>query len=156
MKLSDFEGTTPLFIPEEFLIGSLTGWAILEGPMGGLQKRCSIRATGKKTGGVIQFEETWSFDDGHIDHFDWQISPAGDNRYSGTEPTLEGEARGECSGCAFHWVYTRNVPQKDGSVTKLNFDDWFIRIDERGVIVKGTAGRLGLPFATAYVTYIRD
>lgn len=50
-------------------------------------------------------------------------------------------------------TYTRDVPSKDRSETQLNFDDWFYRIDDRGVIVKGTAGRLGLPFATAYVTY---
>jgi hypothetical protein len=35
----------------------------------------------------------------------------------------------------------------------LNFDDWFFQIDEHVVIAKGVAGRLGLPFASAHVTY---
>ena len=33
--------------------------------------------------------------------------------------------------------------------------DWFFRIDERGAFVKGAAGRLGVPFATAHVCYRR-
>jgi hypothetical protein len=47
------------------------------------------------------------------------------------------------------------VPQADGKKTKLNFDDWFYRIDERVCIVRGSAGRAGLPFGTAHVTYRR-
>ena len=65
------------------------------------------------------------------------------------------ERRGERSGCAFHWRYSRDAPQKDGSTTRLAFNDWFYRIDDRVVMVKGTAGRLGLPFATAHVLYRR-
>ena len=66
---------------------------------------------------------------------------------------LDGEAIGEQAGCAFHWRYTRETPQADDSVLKLNFDDWFYRIDERGCIVRGTAGRAGIRFATAHVAY---
>ena len=46
-------------------------------------------------------------------------------RYSGSEPSLNSNALGEQAGSAFHWKYTRDVPQVDGKKTKLNFDDWF-------------------------------
>ena len=69
------------------------------------------------------------------------------------EDRSDGEAEGEQAGCAFHWKYSRDTPQPDGKSVKLNFDDWFFRIDEDAVVAKGTAGRLGLPFATAHVTY---
>lgn len=36
---------------------------------------------------------------------------------------------------------------------KLNFDDWFYAIDDRACIVRGSASRAGIPFATAHVTY---
>ena len=45
------------------------------------------------------------------------------------------------------------TPRKDGSVIKLNFDDWFYMVDDRGCVVRGTLGRLGLPFAVAHVSY---
>lgn len=155
MKIADFAGTGPAFRPEDFFDGKLEGWAVLEGPLGGLERRASIKAEGshEKSSGVTRFREVWTFDDGQIDILNWLIRSLGENRYSGQEGTLDGEAEGECAGCAFHWVYTREVPGKDGSSTKLNFDDWFFRIDETGVVVKGSAGRLGIPFATARVTY---
>lgn len=64
-----------------------------------------------------------------------------------------GQAEGEQYGCAFHWKNLRDTPQADGTSSKLNFDDWFYRIDADACIVRGTAGRAGLPFATAHVTY---
>jgi hypothetical protein len=37
----------------------------------------------------------------------------------------------------------------------LNFNDWFWRIDERVAMVRGSAGRAGVAFAVAHVTYRR-
>lgn len=153
MNIADFEGTRPEFRPEEFFVGRLEGWAILQGPLGGVQRRATIKAEGTMISGVIHFDETWTFDDGKTDALQWQITPSSEDNYVGSEPTLDGEARGERAGCAYHWAYTRNVPGDDGSSTKLNFDDWFFQIDRAVAIVVGTAGRLGLPFASATLTY---
>ncbi len=113
-----------------------------------------MQALGGENGdGSFAFSETWTFDDGHIDHLNWLIRPLGGGMFEGSEPTLEGTAEGIATGCAFHWTYTRDVPGKNGASTKLNFDDWFFQIDESVTLVKGTAGRLGLPFLTAFVTY---
>lgn len=155
MKISDFENTTPVYKPEDFLSGRLEGWGLLERITGGLQQRFAVQAEGLWDGAALAFTETWTFDDGHVDTLRWRITPQGGGRYGGTEDRLEGEAEGDQAGCAFHWRYSRDVPQKDGSSTKLNFNDWFFRIDERVTMVKGTAGRLGVPFATAHVLYRR-
>ena len=102
---------------------------------------------------AVFFGETYMFDDGHLDTLNWTIRKLSPGKYAGSEDSLIGEAVGEQAGCAFHWQYTRNFLQKDGSVIRLNFDDWFYRIDETGCIVRGSAGRAGLPFLTAHVTY---
>ena len=155
MKINDYAGTGPVFRPEEFFDGRLEGWAVVEGPLGGLQRRASIQAQGTFDAAtrVISFTEVWTFDDGQVDTLRWRIKTLGEGRYGGEEPTLDGEAQGEQAGCAFHWTYTRHVPDPSGGTSKLNFDDWFFRIDDAGVMVKGSAGRLGLPFATAHVAY---
>lgn len=153
MKIEDFEGASPAFRPEVFFAQRLEGWGVLEGPTGSLQKRFTVSARGDVDGDMIRFQETWSFDDGHVDTLNWQIRALGGGAYAGVEDRVEGEAEGEAAGCAFHWSYTRDVPQPDGKSVKLNFDDWFFQIDGEVVIAKGVGGRLGLPFASAHVTY---
>ncbi|WP_292037122.1 MULTISPECIES: DUF3833 family protein [unclassified Brevundimonas] len=155
MNLSDFADTTPEYRPEIFLNARLEGWGVLERITGGLQQRFTVRAQGRFDGETLEFSETWSFDDGHVDRLNWRIRPVGDGRYVGDEDRLDGQAEGDQAGCAFHWRYSRDVPQKDGSSTRLNFNDWFYRIDETAVMAKGAAGRLGVPFATVHVLYRR-
>lgn len=155
MPIEDFKDKVPAFLPEEFFVGGLEGWAVFESLMGGLQRRATISASGKldaDTGSVL-FTETYEFDDGHSDTLQWTIKKDGVGKYTGLENRLEGEAEGEQAGCAFHWRYTRDTPQADGSSTKLNFDDWFYAIDARVCMVRGSAGRAGIPFGTAHVTY---
>ena len=123
----------PAFLPEVFFIGRLEGWAVFESLTGGLQKRATI------VGLTLR----------------WTIRKSAPGKYNGIENRLEGDAKGEQAGCAFHWKYTRNTPQAGGKSTKLNFDDWFYMIEERACIVRGSAGRAGLPFATAHVTYVK-
>jgi hypothetical protein len=155
MAIDDFVGTVPVFLPEQFFAGQLEGWAVIESPIGGLQKRASIKASGRidQETGAILFTETYTFDDGHSDTLHWTIRKSGPGDYVGIENRLDGEAFGEQAGCAFHWKYTRETPQPNGKSTKLNFDDWFYAIDEHACIVRGSSGRAGLPFATAHVTY---
>jgi len=155
MSIDDFTATRPLFLPETFLVGRLEGWAVLESLVGGLLKRATITGHGEfeaSTQTVI-FTETYIFDDGRSDTLRWTIRKIGEGKYSGLENRIVGEAAGEQAGCAFHWKYTRDTPQADGKTVRLNFDDWFYAIDENACIVRGSAGRAGLPFATAHVTY---
>lgn len=155
MDIDDFAGSTPEFLPEEFLRGRLEGWGLLEGFTGGLQKRYTVNADGiwNADTGILAFTETWMFDDGRSDTLSWRIRKLADRRYSGVETRIEGEAEGIRCGCAFNWRYTRDTPQDDGASTKLDFNDWFYRIDKSVAIVRGSAGRLGIPFAIAHVTY---
>ncbi|BAT61855.1 hypothetical protein GJW-30_1_04417 [Variibacter gotjawalensis] len=155
MSTKDFSGKRPQFLPETFFPGRLEGWGIIEGPMGGLQKRFTIEAAGewKEAARVVRFIETWKFDDGFSDTLDWQISKKASGRYVGAEKHLVSEAKGQQSGFAFRWRYARNTPQKGGSSLRLSFDDWFYKIDENVVCVRGRASRFGLPLLYAFVTY---
>lgn len=156
-RLDAFANQTPVFLPERFFVGQLVGWAMLESLLGGLLRRATITAHGElgPEADSVVFTETYAFDDGHRDTLRWTIRKLSAGKYDGRETRLDGEAEGEQAGCAFHWKYTRETPQNDGTSVKLNFDDWFYAIDERACIVRGSAGRAGLPFATAHVTYLK-
>jgi hypothetical protein len=75
MKIEDFDGTGPDFRPEVFFTQRLDGWGLLEGPTRTPQKRFTVTARGDTVGDVIRFQETWIFDDGHMDTLNWQIRP---------------------------------------------------------------------------------
>jgi hypothetical protein len=132
-------------LPEQFLVGRLEGWATVESALGNLRKRATIRAEGYLDAATdtIAFTEHWKFDDRQTDTLSWRIRKTGDGKYVGYEPTVKDEAIGEQAGFAFHWRYTRDSPQGDGSSVALNFDDWFYRIDESVCIVRGSALQIG-------------
>ncbi len=157
MKIEDFAGSVPQFLPEKFFVGRLEGCGVIESLVGNLQKRASITAVGtfEEETETVLFTETYTFDDGHSDTLHWTIRKTDTGRYTGHENKVEGSAEGEQAGCAFRWRYTRDTPQRDGSTTKLNFEDWFYAISERSCMVRGSAGRAGLPFATAHVAYFK-
>jgi hypothetical protein len=154
MKISDFAGRGPGFDPAAAFVGPTEGWGVMETPLGHFQKRFTVSADGAADAeGRIRWRETWSFDDGHVDSLNWEIWPQGEGRFAGREDRIEGEAEGEAAGFAFYWRYTRDTPQPDGKSIKLNFDDWFFQIDPDVFVARGSAGRVGLPFAVAHVTY---
>ena len=157
MAIKDFAGTTPVFLPEDYFNGRLEAWGVIESLVGGLQRRCSIEAEGRWSAAeqTVHFTETYRYDDGQQDTLVWAIRKIEERRYEGSETRLSGKAEGDQAGCAFNWRYTRDTPQPGGKSSTLNFDDWFYRIDERVCIVRGSAGRAGLPFAIAHVTYRR-
>lgn len=125
----------------------------MKSPLGALKSRYTIEASGVAVPDGVDFTETWSFDNGLVETLRWNIRKTEPGKYSGREPKVDGEAQGEQAGCAFHWSYTRETQQQGSDPVTLNFDDWFYLIDKRVCVVRGSAGRLGLPFAIAHVTY---
>jgi hypothetical protein len=157
MDVEDFKGTSPVLLPEEYLVHHLEGWGLVEHLTGGLQQRFTVKAHGDwdQTARILTFIETWTFDDGRKDTLAWRIFRRENGQYVGSETRLEGDAEGEQSGCAFHWRYSRDTPLNAGKSMLLNFNDWFFRIDERVVIIRGSAGRAGMPFSILHATYRR-
>ena len=64
MAIDAFAGTRPLFLPEQFSVGQLEGWAVLESLVGGLLKRATITGHGVLDADTdtVVFIETYSFD----------------------------------------------------------------------------------------------
>lgn len=126
---------------------------MLESVLGALKSRYTIIGSGTPVPEGVDFTETWTFDNGLVETLRWKIRKTSAGKYIGTEPKVDGEAQGERAGFAFHWSYTRETPQQGSDPVTLNFDDWFYLIDDCTCLVRGSAGRLGLPFAIAHVTY---
>lgn len=157
MDITDFTGTSPILLLEEYLAGGLEGWGLTERLTGGLQQRFTAKARGEwdRTARVLSCAETWTFDDGRKDVLNWRILAGENGRYSGEEPTPDGRAQGHRTGCAFHWHYSREMPLSDDKSMLLSVNDCFYRIDEKVVMIRGSAGRPGAPFSILHATYRR-
>ncbi len=109
--------STLVFLPEEFLAGELRGWGMTHSRTGSLANQFKIDAHGEWDAArkTLQLRETYHFDDGHTDVLDWSIVKGPGGHYTGREPRLIGEAKGEQSGNWFRWRYKRRVPGKNGS-----------------------------------------
>src|SRR3954451_12436904 len=130
-------------------------WAVWKGLVARLLKRATILGHGEFEPDTerILFAEAYTSDDGHSDTLHRTIRKGDAGKYTGLENRLAGEAIGEQAACAFHWKYTCDTPQANGNSFELNFDDWFHAIVERAGVVRGSAGRAGIPFATAHLTF---
>lgn len=157
MKLDDFADREPRLILEEFVSGTLRGWGVTIGRLGGFQNRFTIDARGHfdATANVLTLKEDYFFDDGHSDTLSWTILKRSESRYEGRETLIDGVAEGDQAGSAFRWQYSRDVPQSDGSKIRFGFDDWFILHDEKHMSVHASLTKLGLEVATIDAFYER-
>ena len=157
LKLDDFAERQPRFILEEFFSGTLRGFGVTIGRLGGFQNRFTVDARGQfdPTSNVLSLTENYFFDDGHSDTLSWTILRRGEDRYEGRETLIDGVAEGAQAGSAFRWHYARDVPQADGSKTRFGFDDWFILHDEKHLSVHASLTKLGVEVAVLEAFYER-
>ena len=76
-------GTSPAFLPGQFFVGRLEGWAVVESLVGGLLKRASITAHGELDADTdtVVLTETYTFDDGHSDTLRWTIHKTSEGQH---------------------------------------------------------------------------
>ncbi len=157
MKISDFQRRMPLLRLEEFFSGRLQGWGVTLSRFESFQNQFKIDAEGEwdSAANSLALRETYTFDDGHIDTLTWTILKRDDGSYEGRETRIEGVADGAHSGNAFHWKYSRDVPAKDGSSSKVGFDDWFWLQDADTLIAHASLTKLGVEVSTLNAFYRR-
>jgi hypothetical protein len=155
MKIDDFANRTPPLELERFFAGRSEGWGVMQSRSGTLLQQFRIEAEGSfdEATQTLRLEETYRFDDGHVDVLDWTIRRLGPGRYEGSEPRLTGPAQGEQAGNAFHWTYRRDVPQKEGGPRRLAFDDWFWLQPGPVLISRASVSRFGVELGTLSVFY---
>jgi hypothetical protein len=157
VNLSDFAERQPVLLPERYFAGNLQGWGLEFGPMGGIGRRIQLTASGRfdESTQTLHLDETYRFDDGHVDELQWRIRKLPDGRYEAREERSPEPGEGAAAGSAFRMTYRRAVPKADSSSTTLSFDDWFVRIDEDTVMVHASISKLMVPIGSLTVLYRR-
>ncbi|QLF71534.1 DUF3833 family protein (plasmid) [Peteryoungia desertarenae] len=142
---------------EEFFSGRLQGWGLTLGRFGGEKNRFTLQAEGEwnPVSRTLKLYETYFFDDGHQDDLTWKIIKSSGKDYQGFETRIAGSARGIQNDSLFCWKYRRDVPGKDGSSTRLGFNDRFFFHDEHHMTAHASLTLLGVEVATLHAFYQR-
>ena len=72
-----------VFRPETFFIGHTVGGGVVRDPFLRIARRFHVETRGYRDGpyGAIKLDETYAYDTGEVDAFQWVITPAGTGRY---------------------------------------------------------------------------
>jgi len=155
LEIKDFDERRPVLQLEEFFSGRLKGWGYTVSRFGGFQNSFKIDTQGHWNAGskTLTMSEFYKFDDGHSDPLNWSITKKSELEYEGFEKSIDGSARGEQRGNAFHWQYSRDVPEKDGDTTTFGFDDWFWLLEPTVLCVSASLTKLGIEVARLSAFY---
>jgi hypothetical protein len=155
VDIASFDGKTPRFELEKFFSGNLEGWGYTVSRFNALQNQFKITAKGEwnAASNSLTLKETYTFDDGHTDVLNWTIIKQSNSTYEGREDRIEGAAKGQQAGNAFHWTYKREVPDRNGKTSTVGFDDWFWLQQPDVMLAHASLTKLGIEVARLSAFY---
>jgi len=134
IKIEDFTGTTPTFVPEKYFNGELTAYGIVKDRSGKIIRTFKGDLVGSwDKNGVGTLDESFVYNDGEKQKRIWTLTPNGKNSYIGIAGDIVGEAQMKNNGNTVVIDYTMRVPYGDGTLD-INVKDW-LHLQEDGVII---------------------
>lgn len=119
----DMAGKEPRLVPEEFLVGNLRAWGMIEDRFGKPRSQFTVQLAGRWDGRELILDEDFVYDSGRRQKRQWRFQKTGPGRYEGRAADVPGIAVGTVAGNAFHLRYPLEIPRGDGTMT-VDMDDW--------------------------------
>lgn len=123
--------------------GTVDAWGMFQKRGGEVARRFHVEIEGSSTGGALQLDEKFRYDDGSTQRRVWRLLPLPGGRWQGTAADVKGAAQGEVAGNALRWQYTLLLPV-DGRTYEMQFDDWMFLIDECTMINRASMRKFGI------------
>jgi hypothetical protein len=134
MKIEDFTGTTPEFVPEKYFDGELTAYGIVKDRSGKIIRSFRGDLVGSwDKNGVGTLDESFVYNDGEKQKRIWTLTPNGKNSYIGTAGDIVGEAQMKNNGNTVMIDYTMRIPY-GSSTLDIDVKDW-LHLQKDGVII---------------------
>ncbi len=152
MKISDFEGTEPKLVLEEFFQGRTEASGIFHDRFGDIRRQFVVSIQGTVDGDRLTLVEDFVYDDGETEQRIWTLTRTGPSTYEGTAPGVVGIAKGRIAGNAFQWKYTFDLKMKDRTV-RVDFDDWMFLQPNGVVLNRATVSKWGIELGTAIISF---
>lgn len=107
LKPSDFAHSAARFRPDEFFLGRVRSWGVIENRNGEPMARFSTESIGTiDETGVLVVKQVFTHEDGKKQERVWHVRKLDDHRFEGTANDVVGTARGVAYGNGFRWTYT--------------------------------------------------
>ena len=102
-----------IFRPEIFFVGRTEGSGIVRDAFGRGVRRCAIVTVGSRQAayGALQMEETFTYDDGEVDVWQWVVTAGGDGRYMASEKIAGSGIIAHREGDDYVLNFTRPAPK---------------------------------------------
>ena len=155
MKPEDFKDKEPRLIIEDYFLGNVKAWGVLQNRSGKVTRQFSAYLNGSWDGKQLVLKEKFNWNDGEIQNREWVINKINENNYEGTAGDVVGKAIGYSYGPAFKFEYVLLVPVK-GREMKITFDDWIFKQDDKVAINRATMTKFGIKVAELTVVFVKD
>lgn len=123
----------------QYFQGKTIGHGMVTDRSGAVIRRFVVRIDGQFSGNTGVLDEHFDWSDGEKERRVWRLEKAGPQQWIGRADDVDGVANGEVRGNSLRWGYVLNLKTKDGSVYKIDFDDWMHLIDPEGRVLMNRA-----------------
>jgi len=157
MKITDFKGTKPEFIPSQYFNGKLTAYGMVKDRSGKIIRRFKGDLKGSwDENGVGTLDEFFIYDDGETQKRIWKLVPSKDKKsYIGTAEDIVGEAPMVFEGNSVMIDYTMRIPYGDGTID-VDVKDW-LHLQEDGVVLNHSKmKKFGFTVGELVITIIKE
>jgi hypothetical protein len=152
MRLSDYENTTPRFVPEEYFLGTTKAWGFFQDRFGTIRREFVVDIEGSMDGDTLVLDERFLYADGERQTRVWRIRKLSDGTYQGEADDVVGLATGRAVGRAMNWRYDFDLPV-GGSTWRVQFDDWMLLQDEEVMLNRTSITKFGLELGTVVIFF---
>ena len=127
VSVTDYRNAKPTLDLETFFRGNLTAHGVVKDRSGRVIRTFNATIDASRENGEGVLDEHFEFNDGELDQRKWILTPAGDNRYTGTAGDVVGAGVLEVAGNSVFLDYTLRIPLDDDSID--------VQVDDRMYLV---------------------
>lgn len=154
MKPSDFSGSTPRLLIEEYFAGKTLASGIFEDRFGKLRRQFTVEIDGEWDGEAFVLDERFVYSDGEEAQRVWRIRKTGPHSYEGVAGDVIGTAQGEAFGNALRWRYEMDLKVGDGN-WRVRFDDWMFLLPSGVLINRARVSKFGIEIGTVTLAFVK-
>lgn len=155
VAVTDYAGTQPEFVPEQFFNGPLVASGVLKNRSGAVTRRFTADINAYWQDGVGVLEEDFEFDDGELSRRVWTLTPSGQNTYRATAGDVVGNGRASVAGNAMFLDYVLRVPYGESSIN-LDIDDRMYLLTQDLLINESVMRKFGFRVGEIVLTIERQ
>ena len=152
MKISDFKGSKPVLVLEEYFAGRTVAAGLFQDRFGNVRRQFTVDIEGRFEDGTLTLVEDFEYADGETEQRIWTLNKLDGHRYEGTAEGVIGRASGEARGNAFNWKYTFDLKVGE-SVWRVDFDDWMFLQPGGVVINRATVSKWGITLGEVTLSF---